>query len=65
METPAEAAGCAQITGIEHRAAGARDLDFLRLENAGDAPLLIIEVQSGSYLGEDDIERFEDRYGRG
>jgi mannose-1-phosphate guanylyltransferase/mannose-6-phosphate isomerase len=36
-----------------------------RLENAGEAPLLIIEVQSGSYLGEDDIERFDDRYGRG
>lgn len=36
-----------------------------RLENAGAEPLLIIEVQSGSYLGEDDIERFEDRYGRG
>ena len=35
-----------------------------RLENAGDEPLLIIEVQSGDYLGEDDIERFEDRYGR-
>ena len=35
-----------------------------RLENAGDEPLLIIEVQSGSYLGEDDIERFDDRYGR-
>jgi mannose-1-phosphate guanylyltransferase/mannose-6-phosphate isomerase len=35
-----------------------------RLENASDAPLLIIEVQSGSYLGEDDIERFEDRYNR-
>ena len=35
-----------------------------RLENAGDAPLLIIEVQSGSYLGEDDIERFDDQYGR-
>lgn len=35
-----------------------------RLENAGDEPLLIIEVQSGSYLGEDDIERFEDRYNR-
>jgi len=35
-----------------------------RLENAGSEPLLIIEVQSGSYLGEDDIERFEDRYGR-
>jgi mannose-1-phosphate guanylyltransferase/mannose-1-phosphate guanylyltransferase/mannose-6-phosphate isomerase len=36
-----------------------------RLENVGKEPLLIIEVQSGSYLGEDDIERFEDRYGRG
>ena len=36
-----------------------------RLENAGKEPLLIIEVQSGSYLGEDDIERFDDRYGRG
>ena len=35
-----------------------------RLENPGKVPLLIIEVQSGSYLGEDDIERFEDRYGR-
>jgi mannose-1-phosphate guanylyltransferase/mannose-6-phosphate isomerase len=35
-----------------------------RLENAGAEPLLIIEVQSGSYLGEDDIERFEDRYNR-
>ena len=35
-----------------------------RLENAGTEPLLIIEVQSGSYLCEDDIERFEDRYNR-
>ena len=35
-----------------------------RLENLGDAPLEIIEVQLGAYLGEDDIERFEDRYGR-
>jgi mannose-6-phosphate isomerase-like protein (cupin superfamily) len=35
-----------------------------RLENAGTEPLMIIEVQSGSYLGEDDIERFEDRYNR-
>ncbi|HEY8068304.1 MAG TPA: cupin domain-containing protein, partial [Burkholderiales bacterium] len=36
-----------------------------RLENTGKEPLLIIEVQSGSYLGEDDIERFEDLYNRG
>ena len=34
------------------------------LENPGNVPLEIIEVQSGSYLGEDDIVRFEDRYGR-
>jgi mannose-1-phosphate guanylyltransferase/mannose-6-phosphate isomerase len=35
-----------------------------RLANPGKVPLEIIEVQSGSYLGEDDIVRFEDRYGR-
>ncbi len=35
-----------------------------RLENPGRTPLLIIEVQLGGYLGEDDIERFDDRYGR-
>ena len=35
-----------------------------RLENAGTEPLSIIEVQSGGYLGEDDIVRFEDVYGR-
>lgn len=35
-----------------------------RLANPGKTPLEIIEVQSGSYLGEDDIVRFEDNYGR-
>jgi mannose-1-phosphate guanylyltransferase / mannose-6-phosphate isomerase len=35
-----------------------------RLENPGKIPLELIEVQSGSYLGEDDIERFDDNYGR-
>ena len=35
-----------------------------RLENPGNIPLEIIEVQSGSYLGEDDIVRFEDKYNR-
>jgi mannose-1-phosphate guanylyltransferase / mannose-6-phosphate isomerase len=35
-----------------------------RLENPGKIPLHVIEVQSGSYLGEDDIVRFEDHYGR-
>lgn len=35
-----------------------------RLSNPGKVPLELIEVQSGSYLGEDDIVRFEDQYGR-
>jgi len=35
-----------------------------RLANRGKVPLEIIEVQSGSYLGEDDIVRLEDTYGR-
>lgn len=36
-----------------------------RLANPGKVPLEIIEVQSGSYLGEDDIVRYQDTYGRG
>lgn len=35
-----------------------------RLENPGLIPLKIVEVQNGSYVGEDDIVRFEDAYGR-
>jgi mannose-1-phosphate guanylyltransferase/mannose-6-phosphate isomerase len=35
-----------------------------RLANFGDEPLEVVEVQAGDYLGEDDIERFEDDYGR-
>ena len=35
-----------------------------RLENNTDVPLQVIEVQSGDYLGEDDIERLDDQYGR-
>ena len=35
-----------------------------RLENPGTVPLHLIEVQVGSYFGEDDIERFADDYGR-
>ena len=35
-----------------------------RLENPGVLPLFLVEVQSGSYLGEDDIVRFEDVYKR-
>ncbi len=35
-----------------------------RLSNPGSKPLILIEIQSGSYLGEDDIIRYEDNYGR-
>ncbi len=35
-----------------------------RLTNTGSEPLIIVEVQSGSYVGEDDIVRFKDKYGR-
>jgi mannose-6-phosphate isomerase-like protein (cupin superfamily) len=35
-----------------------------RLENRGKIPLHIIEAQVGDYLGEDDITRYEDNYGR-
>ncbi len=35
-----------------------------RLANPGDEPLMVIEVQRGTYFGEDDIERFDDDFGR-
>ena len=35
-----------------------------RLENPGEDPLVVIEVQCGDYLGEDDIVRYSDVYGR-
>ncbi len=35
-----------------------------RLSNPDNKPLIVIEVQSGYYLGEDDIIRYEDNYGR-
>jgi mannose-1-phosphate guanylyltransferase / mannose-6-phosphate isomerase len=36
-----------------------------RLQNPGETPLMLVEVQTGSYFGEDDIVRHEDRYARG
>jgi mannose-6-phosphate isomerase-like protein (cupin superfamily) len=35
------------------------------MRNPGKVPLVIIEIQTGSYLGEDDIIRYEDLYARG
>ena len=63
--------GTGRVTvGTETKVLGANQSAYIppetkhRLENVGDGPLRIIEVQSGSYLGEDDIVRFEDIYGR-
>ena len=65
------------VRGVAHVTNGEREFDvppnestFIpvrtrhRLENRSVDPLVIIEVQCGDYLGEDDIVRFEDRYGR-
>ena len=35
-----------------------------RMENPGETPMILIEVQTGTYLGEDDIVRYEDLYAR-
>ncbi len=63
--------GVAQVTkGDETFLLGENESTYIpvgvvhALENPGKVPLEIIEIQSGSYLGEDDIVRFEDRYGR-
>ena len=63
--------GEAQITrGEEQLTLGPDESTYIpigmkhRLANRGAAPLEVIEVQSGSYLGEDDIVRFDDVYGR-
>ena len=64
-------AGAATVTrGSERYVVGAHDSTMIpvgekhRLENAGTEPLVVIEVQCGDYVGEDDIVRFEDIYGR-
>jgi len=63
--------GTALVTcGSEQKMLGENESTYIpfreihRLENPGNIPLELIEIQSGSYLGEDDIVRFEDIYGR-
>lgn len=63
--------GCASVTcDAETRLLHENESIYLpvgsihRMENPGKIPLTMIEVQSGAYLGEDDIVRFEDTYGR-
>jgi mannose-1-phosphate guanylyltransferase / mannose-6-phosphate isomerase len=64
-------AGKAKVTrGEEQIVLGPNQSTFIplgtihRLENVGDSALFVVEVQSGDYLGEDDIERFDDDYKR-
>jgi mannose-1-phosphate guanylyltransferase / mannose-6-phosphate isomerase len=64
-------AGCASVTcDADIRMVHENESIYLplgsvhRMENPGKIPLTVIEVQSGPYLGEDDIVRFEDTYGR-
>jgi mannose-1-phosphate guanylyltransferase/mannose-6-phosphate isomerase len=56
--------GDERITLTENQSTYIPQGQIHRLANPGKTPLEIIEVQSGSYLGEDDIVRFEDTYGR-
>jgi mannose-6-phosphate isomerase-like protein (cupin superfamily) len=63
--------GVADVTrGDERYAVRRNESTFIpvetrhRLGNSGTAPLVMIEVQCGDYVGEDDIVRFDDVYGR-
>ena len=61
--------GVATIDGNAHELVSGRAVDIPlgsthRLENTAANDLVIIEVQTGTYFGEDDIERLEDKYGR-
>ncbi|MEY4130300.1 MAG: hypothetical protein RLZZ31_424 [Actinomycetota bacterium] len=64
-------AGTAVVTlnGVDHIVPAGRTIEIPvetahRVRNDGDKPLVFIEVQTGSYFGEDDIVRLEDDYGR-
>lgn len=57
------------LDGVEHTVAAGSAIDVPvgsahRCENRGDVPVVFIEVQHGTYFGEDDIVRFEDDFGR-
>jgi mannose-6-phosphate isomerase len=57
------------LDGVEHEVRAGQSIDVAlgqkhRCENRGTTPVVFIEVQHGTYFGEDDIERFEDDFGR-
>ena len=61
--------GLVVLDGVEHVVKGGSTVDVHlgtkhRIKNTGSDPLVFIEVQYGSYFGEDDIVRFDDDFGR-
>lgn len=61
--------GTVTLDGVDHQVATGQAIDIPlgaahRMANLGDDLLIFIEVQRGSYLGEDDIERLQDDFGR-
>jgi mannose-6-phosphate isomerase-like protein (cupin superfamily) len=61
--------GVAVVDGKKKSLRAGRSIDIPkaakhRVQNSSDENLIIIEVQTGEYCGDDDIERFEDKYGR-
>ena len=57
------------LDGVEHEVRRGENIDIAqgqahRCENRGTTPVILIEVQHGTYFGEDDIERLEDDFGR-
>jgi len=63
--TPAERRNALVLLGLMVVGMTLETLDTRhQLEKPGNTPLQLIEVQSGDYLGEDDIVRFDDQYGR-
>ena len=63
--------GTATVTldGVEYQVPAGESIDVglgqaHRCENRGTTPVVFIEVQTGTYFGEDDIERLEDDFGR-
>ena len=70
-EIRSEADGTARVTVDDHVTLVTENQSIYvplgavhRMENPGKVPMVLIEVQTGVYLGEDDIIRYEDRYAR-
>ena len=62
--------GLVTLDGASHDVAAGSTVDVAvrvahRIQNTGSEPLIFVEVQRGTYFGEDDIERLSDDYGRG